>query len=132
MLLHVTLTATDLDVSCAFYDAALAPLGLARSVDFPDEEDADEGIDVVGYGAGSSAEEVPVLWVVRGLAATANAHVALAAADRPAVEEFFVAGLATGGTARRAPRRWAIYRHGYFGAVLADPDGNLIEAVSSE
>jgi catechol 2,3-dioxygenase-like lactoylglutathione lyase family enzyme len=128
VLAHVTLTATDLDAALALFDAALAPLGLARAVDFPDEEDADEGVDVAGYGVGDDVH----LWVVRGLEPTTNAHVAFAAADRVAVEEFHAAAVAAGATSRRAPRRWAIYRSGYFGAVVADSHGNLLEAISAE
>ncbi len=127
-LQHVTLVAADLDASLAFYDAALSPLGLGRTVDFPDEEDAEEGIDAAGYGS----EEDPVLWVVRGERPTAGVHLALRADDAAAVDAFHAAGVAAGGTSRRAPRRWAIYRRGYFGAVLADPDGNLVEAIATE
>ena len=48
------------------------------------------------------------------------------------VEAFHAAGLAAGGTNASAPRRWPIYRRGEFNAVLRDPDGNAVEAVSPE
>jgi hypothetical protein len=48
------------------------------------------------------------------------------------VEAFYAAGAAAGGRPHDAPRRWAIFRRGEFNAVVADPDGNRIEAVSGE
>ena len=47
------------------------------------------------------------------------------------VERFHRAGLAHGGRSAQAPRRWEIYRPGYFGAIVTDPDGNLVEAAST-
>jgi catechol 2,3-dioxygenase-like lactoylglutathione lyase family enzyme len=48
------------------------------------------------------------------------------------VEAFFTAGLAAGGRAHTAPRRWVLFRRGDFGAAVLDPDGNLIEVVADE
>lgn len=128
MIDHVTITATDLAVSAAFYDAALEPLGLRRVVDYVDPEDEDEaGIEAVGYGEGRAA---PSIWLVSGRAATHNVHVAIRAADAAAVDRFYAAALASGGLPGQAPRRWEIYRPGYYGALVADPDGNLVEALS--
>jgi predicted lactoylglutathione lyase len=59
-------------------------------------------------------------------------HAAIRAASRADVEAFYTAALATGGAPRQAPRPWEIYRGGYFGAVVADPDGNLVEAAVDE
>ena len=128
-LLHVTLVAADLAASLAFYDAALAAIGIQRHSDFPDEEESDADVDAVGY---SAPDAEPVLWVVAGTRATTGAHVAVAAPSRAAVARFWADGLAAGGHGRQAPRTWEIYRPGYFGALLADPDGNLVEAVTSE
>ncbi|MGI8880907.1 MAG: VOC family protein [Jatrophihabitans sp.] len=129
MIDHVTVTSRDLARSTAFYDAALQPLGLRRVVDYVDPEDEDEGgIEAVGYGAATGA---PTVWVVAGAAPTSGLHLALRAENSAAVEAFFAAALSAGGTPAQAPRRWEIYRPGYFGAMVADPDGNLIEAVTS-
>jgi catechol 2,3-dioxygenase-like lactoylglutathione lyase family enzyme len=129
VLLHVTVVPGDLDASLVFYDAALASLGIARHSDFSDEEEAGAPIDAVGYGAPGAD---PVLWVVAGLTRTTGSHLAIAASSRTAVEEFWRDGLVAGGAAQQAPRAWEIYRKGYFGAILGDPDGNLIEAVATE
>ena len=125
---HVTLTATDLARSVAFYDAALGALGLERVVELVDEEDDDAPVEAVAYGR----NEVAVLWVVAGARPTSGAHVSLTAARAEQVQAFHAAGVGSGGRSHDAPRRWPIYRRGTFHAVVADPDGNLIEAVSAE
>jgi len=126
---HVTLVATDFTASLAFYDAALAPLGLARAAEFGDEEESDAAVEAAGWGPPDGA---PLLWVVTGPAASRNAHLSLRASGRSAVEAFYAAALSAGGTAHDAPRRWAIFRRGEFNAVVRDPDGNTVEAVAPE
>lgn len=128
-LRHVTVTAGEFPASLGFYDAALRPLGLERVQEFGDEEEDEPVTEAAGYGP---AQGVPVFWLVSGGQPTVGAHVAFAAESRDAVEAFFVAAVAAGGASRLAPRRWEIYRPGYYGAVVADPDGNLVEAVLDE
>jgi catechol 2,3-dioxygenase-like lactoylglutathione lyase family enzyme len=126
---HVTVTASDLERSGAFYDAALAPLGFRRVVEYVDPEDEDEaGVEAIGYASGRDAASV---WLVSGTAPTHNVHVAFQAGDVEAVHRFYAAALESGGQEGQAPRRWEIYRPGYYGALVADPDGNLIEALIS-
>ena len=59
---------------------------------------------------------------------TGRLHLAFQARDRAAVEAFYEAGLANGGTDNGAPGERP-YHPGYFAAFLLDPDGNNIEAV---
>ncbi|HEY2273503.1 MAG TPA: VOC family protein, partial [Jatrophihabitantaceae bacterium] len=73
-----------------------------------------------------------VLWLVAGATPTRATHVAFRADTREDVERFHEAAVAAGGISRNAPRRWPIFRRGEFNAVVADPDGNLIEAVAPE
>ena len=128
-LRHITLTAGSFAASLAFYDAALGALGLVRVQEFGDEEEDDAPVEAAGFGWPDAA---PSFWLVSGTAPTTGAHAAFAARSRADVEAFYAAALAAGGTARQAPRSWEIYRAGYFGAVVADPDGNLIEAAFDE
>jgi catechol 2,3-dioxygenase-like lactoylglutathione lyase family enzyme len=126
---HVTVTASDLERSGAFYDGALAPLGFRRVVEYVDPEDEDEaGVEAIGYASGQEAASV---WLVSGPAPTHNLHVAFDAVDAEAVHRFHAAALESGGRESQAPRRWEIYRPGYYGALVADPDGNLIEALTA-
>jgi catechol 2,3-dioxygenase-like lactoylglutathione lyase family enzyme len=128
-LSHATIVASDFATSLAFYDAALGALGLVRAAEFGDEEEEDPELEAAGWG---SADGGPLLWLITGPVATSGAHVALRAASRRDVEAFFAAALVAGGLPHDAPRRWAIFRRGEFNAVVVDPDGNLIEAVSGE
>ena len=86
MIDHVTVTASDLERSGAFYDGALAPLGFRRVVEYVDPEDEDEaGVEAIGYASGQEAASV---WLVSGPAPTHNLHVAFDAVDAEAVDRF--------------------------------------------
>jgi catechol 2,3-dioxygenase-like lactoylglutathione lyase family enzyme len=115
MLDHIVIGASDLDVSKAFYDAALVPLGMARLLEFP---------EVVGYGANRK----PEFWLRAGGGAEA-AHVAFAAPDRATVDAFHEAALAAGARDNGGPGVREIYHPTYYGAFVLDPDGHNIEAV---
>jgi catechol 2,3-dioxygenase-like lactoylglutathione lyase family enzyme len=128
-LRHVTLSASGFERSLSFYDAALGALGLARVQEYGDEEEDRPQLEAAGYAL---PEQAPVFWLVAGADASRGAHVAFEAGSRERVDAFFAAATGTGGSARQAPRRWEIYRPGYYGAVVADPDGNLVEAVVDE
>ena len=129
-LRHVTITGIDLGASLAFYDAILAELGLQRFAEYRDEEEPDDSdVEAVGYGMPG---EDAVLWVVAGSAQTQGLHIALSAGSPARVDAFFRSGLTHGGSARQAPRRWEIFRTGYYVAQLTDPAGNVIEAISRE
>ena len=123
---HVTITAGDFAASLAFYDAVFAALGWVRAVDLVDEEESDAPVEAVGWG------DPPAVWLVAGPRATSGLHLAVDAADAATVERFHAVAVEAGGQSHDAPRRWPIIRRGLFNAIVADPDGNLIEAVSPE
>ena len=124
----MTITAQDFATGLAFYDAALGALGLSRVAELGDEEEEDPEVEAAGWGDGERA----VLWLVTGATPTVGVHLALRVASRAQVEAFHAAALAAGGRSHDAPRRWAIFRRGQFNAIVADPAGNLIEAVAPE
>jgi catechol 2,3-dioxygenase-like lactoylglutathione lyase family enzyme len=114
---HVLFDADDFDRSRAFYEMALAPLGM--------EVVSEPAPQTVGFGADGK----PTFWVMsRGRPTTRHAHVAFIAPDRDAVDTFHAAGLAAGGTDNGAPGPRPIYHAAYYGAFVLDPDGNNIEA----
>lgn len=125
---HLTLTVTDLAAGARFYDAALGCLGLERVQELVDEEEEEPAVEAVAYGTGGRA----VLWLVTGATPTGGVHLALRADTRSDVERFHAAALSAGGTSQAAPRRWPIFRVGEFNAIVRDPAGNLVEAVSDE
>ena len=123
MLDHVGVEVTDFARSKAFYEAALAPLGIRLLMEF-------EG---VGAGFGSETEHgpKPYFWIgERGRPAVSGAHVAFA---RPHTEDGRCLPrrprIAAGGTDNGAPGPRPIYHPGYYGAFVLDPDGNNVEAV---
>ncbi len=129
MIEHVTVTASDFAASVAFYDAALAALGLVRLAELVDEEEDDPSVEAVGWGPD---EGDAVIWVVARAAPTTGLHLRLRADSRRQVEAFHEAAVRAGGQGHAAPRRWTPYRRGEFGAMVRDPDGNLIEVVAPE
>ena len=129
MLDSLTLTAPDLPVVAAFYDAALGALGWVRVDELVDEEEDDAAVEAVGWGPGEGASRV---WVVAGPRATSGLHLRLRADSRAEVESFHRDAVAAGGETFAAPRRWPIYRAGEFNAIVRDPLGNLVEVVAPE
>ena len=121
MIDHLSLSVPDLRRTLAFYDVALAPLGIVRMVAVGGTDDLP---DHVGYGDGRRA----VFWVGGGGAAT-GLHLAFAARDRAAVDAFHAAALAAGARDNGAPGLRPEYHASYYGAFVIDPAGVNLEAV---
>jgi catechol 2,3-dioxygenase-like lactoylglutathione lyase family enzyme len=118
MLDHISIQCADVAASAVFYDAALAPLGGGRVMDFG---------DFIGFGLRSK----PCFWIgprTTG-AGFRESHIAFAAPDRAAVRAFFDAAVAVGALVLHEPRVWPEYHPTYYGAFVRDPDGNNVEAV---
>jgi catechol 2,3-dioxygenase-like lactoylglutathione lyase family enzyme len=126
MLDHVSLGVSDLDRSRRFYDAALAPLGLVRIVDFG--RDGGRGSD---YGAapGSLGVEFTITRERGVTAPVPGIHLCFRAPTRAAVRDFHAAALAAGGQDDGAPGLRPQYHADYYGAFVCDPDGHRLEAV---
>jgi catechol 2,3-dioxygenase-like lactoylglutathione lyase family enzyme len=117
MLDHVTLGVSDFEQAMAFYDSALAPLGIERLYA--------DGDGAAGYGANDKA----FFWIGRKGVAQTGAHVAFIAPDRETVDRFYQAALAAGGRDNGPPGLRPHYDPDYYGAFVLDPDGHNIEAV---
>src|SRR5580700_10508185 len=102
MLDHVTLGVTDLARSLAFYDRALAAIGIDRLYA--------EGDAYAGYGAGTKA----FFWIGRKDAVTTGAHIAFAVPDHAAVDRFHAVALAAGGRDNGAPGPRPHYHPNYY------------------
>jgi catechol 2,3-dioxygenase-like lactoylglutathione lyase family enzyme len=116
MIDHVSLQVSDYPRSKDFYVAALEPLGYELLREF-------EG-RVGGFGRDGK----PAFWIREGEPA-GPIHIAFEASDSEAVEAFYAAALAAGGTDNGPPGLRTIYHPGYYGAFVHDPDGNNAEAV---
>ncbi|MDQ0466348.1 catechol 2,3-dioxygenase-like lactoylglutathione lyase family enzyme [Caulobacter ginsengisoli] len=122
MLDHITFGITSFARSTAFYDKALAPLGVKRLFDVPPEHTG--GISVTGYG-----DTRPWFWIAEQDATTGKLHIALQAKSRADVDAFYAAAMAAGGRDNGGPGVRPHYHPDYYGAFVLDPDGHNIEAV---
>ena len=124
---HVTLTVKNYARSRAFYEKALAPLGITRVKEHGQ-----------GCGFGKTGSRKPDFWIGEGPASFQNprhleaitpTHVAFAAASREEVDAFYAAALEAGGKDFGPPGLRTAYHPKYYGAFILDPDGHDIEAV---
>jgi catechol 2,3-dioxygenase-like lactoylglutathione lyase family enzyme len=122
---HVTLVVSDYPRAKAFYEKALAPLGIKLIVEF-------------GEAGGFGKDGKPDFWVGVGpssfqrpehVKTITPQHVAFVAEGRAEVEAFYAAALAAGGKDFGAPGIRAHYHPNYYGAFVLDPDGHNVEAV---
>ena len=113
---HLQLVVRDLAASRLFYEAVLEVL----QVPIGGEGDSYFWADELFVSTADSEAALGVL--------TGRHHLAFQAADRAAVDAFYQAALAHGGTDNGAPGERP-YHPGYYAAFVLDPDGNNIEAV---
>lgn len=118
MLDHIGFNITSMPKSRAFYDAALAPLGIQRVMEFG---------AWVGYGRNGK----PEFWIgeQKGAQLEGCLHVAFSAGTRGEVDRFYEAALAAGGRDNGKPGLRTQYHPEYYAAFVLDPDGHNIEAV---
>jgi catechol 2,3-dioxygenase-like lactoylglutathione lyase family enzyme len=123
LLDHFGFNVRELPRSVAFYEAALAPLGLRIA-----ERHGTSAVIVSG------AEEFPFFWMgtptpsfwsEEHAVGRAPIHLSFRASSPEQVRAFYAAGLQAGGRDNGAPGDRA---DGYYAAYLLDPDGNNIEA----
>jgi catechol 2,3-dioxygenase-like lactoylglutathione lyase family enzyme len=122
---HVTLVVSDYARSRAFYEKALAPLGIKLLIEF-------------GQACGFGRDGKPDFWIGSGpasfhkpehLRVITTTHVAFAARDREEVEAFHRIAIEAGAKDFGAPGLRTHYHPKYYGAFVLDPDGHDIEAV---
>lgn len=116
---HMGFAVGDYSKSAAFYDAALAAVGVNSLVAFEIP-----GGWIKGYGATH-----PIFWINSGAALGGRVHVAFTAATRAEVDAFYAAAMANGGTDNGKPGLRPEYTENYYAAFVLDPDGHNIEAV---
>jgi catechol 2,3-dioxygenase-like lactoylglutathione lyase family enzyme len=122
MIDHTSIAVRDLKKGEAFYTALLAPLGMAKLREWPEA--------AIGFG-----KKYPEFWINRRAAMDrvgddSGVHICLRAPSAEAVDAFYAAALAAGGTSDGAPGVRPEYHQTYYAAFIRDPDGNRIEAVT--
>jgi catechol 2,3-dioxygenase-like lactoylglutathione lyase family enzyme len=121
---HVGLTVSDLARSTAFYEKALAPLGITKAMSYE---------VACGFGRGPK----PDFWIGTGpssyqrpehMQLITPTHLSFAARSRAEVDAFYKAALEAGAKDFGPPGPRPIYHPNYYGAFVLDPDGHNIEA----
>ena len=121
---HITLTVGDYARSKAFYEKALAPLGIKLLMDFGQACGFGRDKPELWFGVGpTSFQKAEQLRVITPM------HVAFSATSRAEVDAFYRAALEAGGKDYGAPGVRTHYHPNYYGAFVLDPDGHDIEAV---
>lgn len=115
MIDHVVLGVSSMAASRAFYERALAPLGVRVVLDLP---------GYLGFG-----DDGKPWFFFASRAPTERVHVAFSADSHALVDAFHAAALAAGGEDNGAPGLRPVYHEHYYAAFVYDPDGNNIEAV---
>lgn len=118
MFTHICIGANDLEASAKFYDAALAPLGVAKG--------EKRGDRVVLYASGEN--RLLLITPADGQPASFGngATFGFKAANTEAVDAFHAAGIAAGGADEGAPGPRPNAPGNAYGAYLRDPVGNKI------
>jgi catechol 2,3-dioxygenase-like lactoylglutathione lyase family enzyme len=121
MIDHVSVGVSDLERSARFYAAALAPLGLSRLVTRP---------ATIGFG-----KSYPEFWInfradMTPVVPESGVHICLRSKSTGEVDAFHAAALAAGGSSESPPSLRPHDRVLYYAALVRDPDGNRIEAVT--
>jgi catechol 2,3-dioxygenase-like lactoylglutathione lyase family enzyme len=111
---HVGVAVSDLDASRRFYELALAQL------DYGEPYRGDWFYEWEDLAIGQAGDDRP---------ATRNLHLALVAASRDAVDDWWQAMTGAGYENDGKPGPRPQYSPSYYGAFVRDPDGNSVEAV---
>ncbi len=124
MIDHVGFAVSDYESAKTFYAKALAPLGYGLLMEVTAAEN-ESGAPAAGFGKNNK----PDFWIGGEGKLAHPLHVAIVADDRAAVDAFYAAALAAGGTDNGAPGLRPHYHPNYYAAFVRDADGHNIEAV---
>jgi catechol 2,3-dioxygenase-like lactoylglutathione lyase family enzyme len=114
---HVTIRVSDIDAAREFYDIALSML------DFGPPCVGGHFFEWNDLSISPRREDRPL---------TRRVHIGLAAPSREHVDEFWQTLTKRGYRDDGAPGERKLYRPGYYGGFVLDPDGNSIEAVHKD
>jgi len=125
MLDHVFISVSDIDRSIAFYEKALAPLGIVHAVDYDGRQGAAGHPDLKGFGANGRV----FFWLRKGVVEGRAAHVGFVANGKPEVDAAYAAAMAAGAGEIHPPGPQLHYDPRYYAAQVKDPDGYSLEFV---
>lgn len=120
ILHHVSVGVSDVARAGRFYDRVLGALGYKRYWQMMPH--------AIAYGEDGYDFWVQLPYNGKPASAGNGTHIAFNAKTKNAVQKFYKAALANGGTDEGAPGPRPDYGADYYGAFVRDPDGNKIEA----
>ena len=127
---HLSIGVSDFAKSITFYDAVFQALGIGRMFALPTEAIAGytgpQGTSFWLYGKDKNKT------ILTEIQASPRFHVAFQATTRSAVDAFYQAAIAQGGTDEGAPGIRSHYHPNYYAAYVLDLDGYKLEAVCHE
>lgn len=119
---HITLTTKNYPTAKAFYEKALAPLGLKELA-------GEEGV-YCGFGS-----DQPFFWIGApddSHPASTSVHIAFAGKNKEEVDAFYESAISAGAKDNGTPGYRNEYHAGYYAAFVFDLDGNNVEVVYRE
>jgi catechol 2,3-dioxygenase-like lactoylglutathione lyase family enzyme len=119
VIAHLSIGVSNMATARRFYDAALLPLGY--SCLYPGDDAAGYGAESADFWLNLSSQPVPP-------DPKSGLHICFDAPSREAVDAFYAASLAVGGTDNGRPGLRPEYGSKYYAAFVVDPDGYRIEA----
>ena len=128
MLDHVFISVSDLKRSIAFYEKALAALGIARAVDYDGRQGPPGHPDLKGFGANGRV----FFWLREGVVDGRAVHIGFVADGEAQVNAAFAAAMTAGATEIHPPGPQLHYDPRYYAAQVRDPDGYSLEFIYKE
>lgn len=125
MLDHIFITVADVERSIAFYERALAPLGIEHAVDYDGADGPPGHPDLKGFGRDNRVS----FWLRVGTPSPEAVHMGFLARSEAEVQAFYDAAIAAGATDNGAPGARVYYDPRYYAANVFDPEGYSLEAV---
>ena len=127
MIDHMGFRVRDLAAARRFYEACAAAIGL-QVIDNTAESflivpSAEAFLPFIWVGTAQ-----PAFWNAMHATSASPIHLGFKARDRAAVDRFYRAAIAAGGTDNGAPGMRGPPEMKYYGAYVLDPDGNNVEA----
>jgi catechol 2,3-dioxygenase-like lactoylglutathione lyase family enzyme len=125
MLDHVFISVSDINRSMAFYEKALAPLGIIHAVDYDGKQGPPGHPDLKGFGTNGRV----FFWLRKGIVAGRAAHIGFVANGRLEVDAAYAAAMAAGAAEVHPSGPQLHYDPRYYAAQVTDPDGYSLEFV---